>query len=97
VMTFANMPEKMTPLQILPLVSYFIMAPLRPYYIYCNYSAPCSDMPVAAQIALDLFENKENTRSVLLHSSMFDAVIGQIKGDLSSYHLFCKMPDIAQQ
>jgi len=42
-------------------------------------------MIVTAQIALDLPENKENTRSVLLHSSMFDAVIGRIKGDLSSY------------
>jgi len=40
---------------------------------------------VTIQIALDLFENKENTRSVLLHSSMFDAVIGQIKGELNSY------------
>jgi len=41
--------------------------------------------PVTAQVALDLFENTENTRSVLLHSSMFDTVIGQIKGELSSY------------
>jgi len=41
--------------------------------------------PVTAQVALDLFENKEKTRSVLLHLSMFDAVIGQIKGELSSY------------
>jgi len=40
---------------------------------------------VTAQIALDLTENKENTRSVLPHSSMIDAVIGQIKGELSSY------------
>jgi len=42
-------------------------------------------MTVTAQITLDLPENKENTRSVLMHSSMFDAVIGQIKGELSSY------------
>ena len=48
-------------------------------------STPCKKVPVIAQIALDLFENKENTRSVLLHSSMFDAAIGQIKGELSSY------------
>ncbi len=47
----------------------------------CPYTKAC----VTAQIALDLFENKENTRSVLLHSSMFDTAIGQIKGDLSSY------------
>jgi len=47
---------------------------------------PCAKALVTAQIALDLFENKENTRSVLLHSSttgisyghMFDAVIGPI-------------------
>jgi len=36
--------------------------------------------PVAAQIASDLFENKEETRNVLLHMSIFDAVIGQIRG-----------------
>jgi len=46
-------------------------------------------MIVTAQVALDLFENKESTRSVpyviKLHSSMFDAVIGQIQGKLSSY------------
>ncbi len=29
--------------------------------------------------------NKENTRSVLLRSRMFDTVIGQIKGELSRY------------
>ena len=39
---------------------------------------PYETFLVTAQIALDLFENKENTRSVLLHSSMFDAVIGQL-------------------
>jgi len=44
---------------------------------------------VTTQITPDLFENKENTRSVLLHSSMFDAVIGQIKGNPSSYGYFC--------
>ncbi len=49
---------------------------------------PYVKVSVTAQIALDLFENKENTRSVLLHSSMFDAVIGQIKGELSSYKAF---------
>jgi len=46
---------------------------------------PYAKAHVTAQIALDLFENKENTRSVLLHSSVFDAVIGQIKGELSCY------------
>jgi len=45
---------------------------------------PRQKTTVTAQIALDLPENKESTRSVLLHSSMFDAVIGQIKGDMSS-------------
>jgi len=36
--------------------------------------------PVASQIVSDLFENKEKTRNVLLHMSIFDAVIGQIRG-----------------
>ncbi len=42
---------------------------------------------VTVQIAPDLFENKENTRSVLLHMSMFDAIIGQIRGELGGYAL----------
>jgi len=46
---------------------------------------PYAKACVTAQIALNFLDNKENTRSVLLHSSMFDAVIGQIKGELSSY------------
>jgi len=60
---------------------------------------PSTTAPVAAQIALDLLENKENTRSVLPPSSVVDAVpqgsfscasaihllIGQIKGEMSSY------------
>jgi len=37
---------------------------------------PC----VTAQIAADLFENKDKARSVLLHMSTFDTVIGQISG-----------------
>jgi len=49
-----------------------------------NYSA-FHQYSVAVQVAADLFENKENTRSVLLHSSMFDAVIGRISGELNSY------------
>jgi len=35
---------------------------------------------ITAKIAPDLFEFKENTRSVLLHESMFDAEIEQIRG-----------------
>ena len=44
---------------------------------------PSAEVPVTAQIALDWFENKENTRSVLPHSIMFDAVVRQIRDDLS--------------
>jgi len=43
-------------------------------------SPPPKNTPVAARIASDLFENKEKTRNVLLHMSIFDAVIGQIRG-----------------
>ncbi len=32
-----------------------------------------------------MFECKEITRSVLLHMSIIDAVIGHIRGELSSY------------
>jgi len=34
----------------------------------------------AAQPVPDMFENKENTRSLLPQMSMIDAVIGQIRG-----------------
>jgi len=59
----------------------------------CILLSTRAQIPVTAQIALDLFESlfeqRENTRSVpyviKLHSSMFDAVIGQIQGELSSY------------
>jgi len=35
---------------------------------------------VTVQIAADMFENKAKTRSVLLHMSIFNAVIGQNSG-----------------
>jgi len=43
-------------------------------------SIPSLEIMIIAQIAADLFEFKENTRSVLLHMSMFDAEIEQISG-----------------
>lgn len=35
---------------------------------------------ITTQIVPDVFENKAKTRSVLLHMSFFNAVIGQIRG-----------------
>jgi len=49
-----------------------------------NYSATPCGTDVTVQIARDLFEFKENTRSApsfsLAHMSPFDAEIGQITG-----------------
>ncbi|MDQ6967981.1 MAG: hypothetical protein Q9M14_04785 [Mariprofundaceae bacterium] len=63
---------------------------------YRNYSAPHPKMAVTAQVAPDLFEFKEKIRSVLLHLSIFDAEIGQIRDGLSSYpltnHLYPEYP-----
>ncbi|MDQ6964340.1 MAG: hypothetical protein Q9M13_05410 [Mariprofundales bacterium] len=43
-----------------------------------NYSATACKTGVTVQIARNLFEFKEKTRSLLLHMSMFNAEIGQI-------------------
>ncbi len=40
---------------------------------------------VTVQLTPDLFEYKEKTRSLDVYMSIFDAVIGQIRGALNSY------------
>ncbi len=47
-----------------------------------NYSAPLCKGPLRKGLVT---AQKENTHSVLLHASMFDAVIGQIEGEPSRY------------
>jgi len=68
--------------------THFCITPFKPisYTLHATTLAGSrlSIKEVAAQAFVGLFENKENTRSLLLQMSMFDTVIGQTDGDVSS-------------